>query len=322
MRLFLCYTPLHALIAKRIIETEKLDDCVAVYVCFQKTAKHEYYFNQLAKNCDHSFFLSLKHSMLSDVFRLAKFALKLKLKFGVKWELFAGNIKHFHSRFLMLLLGIKNFNTFDDGSGNVSGAGYFYDLEDRKDIGAVFSLIAPRLLYKNIIGNISQHYTIYDFQNVFSPTRKITLLGGGGCQVELSMQQERVVYLANAFSEDDLMSKEEELAMDGNVLKRWSVTDVLLHPRSSKVAHFEAEGASVVRSFLIAEDYILSLISKGYSVTVIGIYSSTLLNVLSMPNLNLINLEPQLNKPTEKLHELLIEAGVRCIEMGGKKNAG
>ncbi|MEY8214797.1 MAG: glycosyltransferase family 52, partial [Colwellia sp.] len=107
----------------------------------------------------------------------------------------------------------------------------------------------------------------------------------------------------------------------GEVLKRWPVTDVLLHPRSSKVSHFEAEGATVVRTVLIAEDYILSLISQGYGVTVIGIYSSTLLNVLSIPNLNLINLEPPLNKPTEKLHELLIEAGVMCIEVGGEKNA-
>jgi hypothetical protein len=320
MRLFLCYTPLHALIAKRLIETENLSNCIAVYVCFQKTEKHEYYFNQLSKSCEHSYFLTLKHSMLSDVFRLTKFALKLRFRLGSKWELFTGNIKHFHSRFLMLLLGIKRFNTFDDGSGNVSGAGYFYELEDRKDIGAVFSLIAPRLLYKNIIGSISQHYTIYDFPNVFSPTRKIPLLGQVP-QSELGEQQARTVYLANAFSEDGLMTEKDELAMDGEVLKRWPVTDVLMHPRSNKVSHFEAEGASVVRSNLIAEDYILSLISQGCSVTVIGIYSSTLLNLLSMPSLNLINFEPQLNKPTEKLHELLIKAGVKCIEVGGKKNA-
>jgi len=220
----------------------------------------------------------------------------------------------------MFLLRIKDFNTFDDGSGNVSGAGYFYDLNDRKDVGAIFSLIAPHLLYEKLIGNIGRHYTIYDFPNVFKPTQKIALLDDLK-QAETVMKLDKIVYLANAFSEDGLMTRDCELAMDVEVLRRWPVTDILMHPRSSKTSHFEVGGGSIVRSLLIAEDYILLLISKGYNVTVIGIYSSTLLNVLNLPNLKLINLEPQLNKPTEKLHELFIEAGVMCIEILGGENA-
>lgn len=313
MRLFLCYTPLHALIAKRIIESERFDNCVAVYICFSKTDKHEYYFNELAKKCSHSYFLTLKHSMLSDVFRMTKLALKLRLKLGVNWTLFTGNIKHFHSRFLMFLLRIKDFNTFDDGSGNVSGAGYFYDLNDRKDVGAIFSLIAPNLLYEKLIVNISRHYTIYGFPNVFKPTWRITLLGDVG-QVESVAKQERVVYLANAFSEDGLMTLDYELAMDAEVLKRWPVTDVLMHPRSSKTSHFELEKVSIVQSNLIAEDYILSLVSQGCTVTVIGVFSSALLNLANVEGLALINYYSKIDKPIEGIVKLMAKLGIELHE--------
>lgn len=313
MRLFLCYTPLHALIAKRIIESERFGNCVAVYICFKKTDKHEYYFNELAKKCSHSYFLTLKHSTLSDVFRMTKFALKLRLKLGASWTLFTGNIKHFHSRFLMFLLRVKDFNTFDDGSGNVSGAGYFYDLNDRKDVSVIFSLVAPRLLYRNLVESIVRHYTIYDFPNVFKPTQKITLLDDFK-QPELVIRQERVVYLANAFSEDGLMGRDCELEMDAEVLKRWPVTDILMHPRSSKASHFDVEGVSIIQSNLIAEDYILSLISQGYTVSVVGVFSSTLLNLANVEGLNVINYYSKIDKPVEGIITLMAKLGINLYD--------
>jgi len=98
------------------------------------------------------------------------------------------------------------------------------------------------------------------------------------------------------------------------VLKRWPVTDVLMHPRSNKVSHFEAAGASVVRSHLIAEDYILSLISQGCSVTVIGVYSSALLNVAGIEGLSLKNYSVNVNKPVHGILKLMELLGVKLYE--------
>lgn len=304
-KLFICYTPLHTIIARRVIETERLTECTLVYICFQSSNKHEKYFNDLAALCNESYFLQLKHSLISDLLHLTKLSRTL-------WStnhicvLYTGNIKHFHSRFLCLLLGIKNFYTFDDGSGNISGGGYLYDDEENKLTLAFFSLFSHRLLYKNIKKNITNHFTIYEHKNVYTPSKFIPLI----TDIKAANNNDNKtlnIYLSNAFSEDSLMSVEEECAMDQRIISKFKIDTVLPHPRSKKSNPFLDTTADCE---LIAEDYILKKISEGYDVSVYACYSTVLLNLSSIARLKLFNIDIPINKPLSELRKLLKNMGV------------
>lgn len=307
MYVFLCNTPLHALIAKRIIETENVQHYVLVYLCFDSGAKHKEYFSMLAEKSDHAFFCKLEGTVFSDIWRLSKLSLRLRNLIGTKILLGCGNIKHFHSRYLMLVLGVKHYFTFDDGSGNISGDGYFYDLTERKDVGIFFKILAPRLLYKSLVKNILVHYSIYDFPNVFTPCKHLNLIEGK-CERSGNDRRE-IIYLANAFSEDGLMDESSELQLDRDVIDRLGVTQVLLHPRSTKMEHFVHLGVKVIQTNMIAEDYILHIVPNR-PVTLVGVYSTALLNLSSVQGVKLVNVCVKVNKPVKRIIKLMKEAGV------------
>lgn len=312
--LFICYTPLHAMIAKRLIEKKELDNIYLIYICFGINAKHECYYSKLAELSDKSILLDLRHTMLSDVYRLVMLALSMRGSSHSHWSLYTGNIKHFHSRFLALLLGIKEFYTFDDGSGNISGDGYFYDISDRRSIGLLFKVLQPRLLYENVVKSIKKHYTIYAVENVYKNSEYIELISDGEPMLD-SIGNRKVIYLSNAFANDELMTKKQERDMDLSIVKSLAVTDVLMHPRGDRTDFFKDQGVNVIDTDLIAEDYILHAV-KARSIVVVGVYSTALLNLSSLEKIDLINVDFKVGKPLQEIARIFELAGVTKFELG------
>lgn len=312
MDLLICYTPLHVIISEALIKKGEIRSYVLVYICFGRNEKHEYYYSRLSKLAEHSVFVEMKHAPFYDALKV------LKLRFGVlagfKFNrMFTGNVKHIYSRLLALLCGGPAISTYDDGSGNISGGGYFYDMNESRLSTWLFALIAPSYHYKNVVRRIDKHYTIYSFDNVYSSFAtklvQVSLFSAADAHV-LGEAKSIVVYLGNAFAKDGLCSMEYEDALDKYAAEKFSAECVIPHPRNVKSELYKELGLHVVGGGMIAEDVILEQLMKGVRVRVVGVYSSVLFNIAGLNGVDVVNVRAKIAKPVEHLEKLLVALGV------------
>lgn len=317
MPLVLCYTPLHVLIVERLLSGGQLTQFCLVYLCFDDNPKHAFYFRRLEGRAVRAVMVKMTHRPVRDALKLLRLRL-LGLGSERPTALLTGNLKHFYSRALMLLFSLKSVSTFDDGSGNVSGSGYFYEMTERPISRLVFSVLSPSLLYRHAVFRIRRHFTIYAYPNVYDGMAaeriEIDLLGQsyGGNDEGLP---EKVIYLGNVFSGDGLCSPEYEYALDDYVLRRYSVGFVIPHPRRPEVATFLAAGCEVIKSPCVAEEIVFAELERGFRVHLVGAYSSVLLNLAGVPGICLTNVSCCIGKPVQQLEEHLRLAGVRMDKM-------
>ena len=294
MEVFVCFTPLHVLISKRIIFEEGIVNYYFFYLGFNKNKKNIFYYEKLAARAINSKFILIG---LKDIFSsllLIFEGLVLRLRYGNNLIFYTGNIKKIHSRFLMFLSGYKSIITFDDGVGNLVSDGYFSS-EERIFSKWFFLIFNNQLTYKYIIENIEKHYTIYDFKNVFKNTVKIILFKDN---VKRKSGEKIVVLVTSPFAFFNLMTKSNEINLYDRLIKEYKVDFIINHPLDSK--EYLHAGCKVINSKFIAEELVFKLLEKN-DVTVIGTYSSVLLNLSSVYGVNVVNVPVQLKRDLSEL---------------------
>jgi len=305
-KVFVCFTPLHVLIAKKIIEIEYIKDFVFIYFTDIDNEKHRYYYNKLKLIATESYFVILKKRLFIDMLTLHKLKKKITNNSSFKnFVFYTGKIKSFHVRYLMYLTNYNSFITFDDGTGNISREGYFYDENERFLFKIFFSLIDKRLIYKNIKNSMKLHYTIYNLPNVFPRSKYIDIFNKSDLIVKKKKENKKgiTILLTNAFAEDGEMKLEDEKELYYKIINYFNVTHICKHPRE-KFQKLENISVIELKSNKIAEELIFEL-HKDYQVTVIGIYSTTLFNLASIKGIKLINVYAKLKKPTDNIRKLL-----------------
>jgi len=306
MKIIICFTPLHILIAQRIIEKEKIEKFIFICMFDIDTEKNRYYYEKLKDNAVESYYLILKKNLLNDLVMLLNLQKNLQKYCSEKSLIFyTGKIKSFHVRFLMFLMGYSDFITFDDGSGNISGGGYFYEENENIPFRIFFSIFNKKLLYKNIKMSIKKHYSIYNKPNVFPNTHFIELFQNKSSIPKSYKNQKSdiVILLTNAFAEDNEMQLEDEKLLYQKIIDKYKVTHIIQHPREiqKKIKNSNIKEFS---SHKISEELIYEL-NKDHNLTVIGIYSTVLLNLMQFRSLTLINVHANLKKPLNGLKELM-----------------
>lgn len=272
--LFLCYTPLHALIARQIIAELRLSTYAVIYVIESDSEKNRYYFSLLSKNAVVSTYLR-KNNSLYDVATVWRELRPIVSKYIFE-NFYTGNIKTFYSRFIIWVLKPRYLKTFDDGVGNVVlGNSYLKNENERFFSHFFFSLFDKGLLYKNVISQIQHHFTIYKYPNVYPKTIYLPFFGA-----KTNLKKDLppfTVLLTSALASENLLSASDEWNFYISILEKYDVDLVINHPRNDG---FNADGlCNVSVSIEIAEQQILEL-SKKYSVFVIGtFYSTTLINI-------------------------------------------
>jgi hypothetical protein len=298
MKVFICFTPLHVLISKRIIEEEGIVKYLFVYFTDSDTEKNKYYYKKLANNSVESFYIVLKKKFIYDLKIIYKLSKKVKKHNELIY--YSGKIKSSHNRLLMYLTTYNKLITFDDGSGNISGDGYFYDINEGKFFQLFFMLFNKKLLYKNIKESRQLHYTIFDLPNVFSNTKKIQLFKTK--MIQDSSLPNLVILLTNAFAEDGEMELEKEKEAYRQIISKYNVTKIIRHPRE-KYIKITDKKVEEIKDLRIAEEVIIDLANK-YNITLIGMYSTVLLNFLGT-NIKLINCDVKVKKPVSLLFNIL-----------------
>lgn len=311
MTLYICYTPLHALITRAILKKEENAEAKVVYICFTDNSKNRHYADLLKENAD-LLYVVLRHCYISDFFNILSLANRIKNSWGSITRISSGNIKHSHTRWLAFFLNVNEFESFDDGSGNISGKGYFYEEKESSVAGKVLTILDVSYSYKSILSSLVKHYTIYDVPNVVEkysvPTTRIAFLNENMANIP---DKAVSVYLSNAFSSDGLMTKKEEDELDTAIVNKFDVDFIIPHPR-----RFLSEMPQLIyKTNLIAEDAIVELVKDGHSVKLYGIYSSTLLNLSSVVGVKCINIKYALNKPTEGIESAFSYLGISSISI-------
>ena len=307
MRVFVCFTPLHVIISERIIKKESIQNFHLVYFADVDNEKHRHYYNRIAKNSVRSIFLPLRKKQFFDLYQLHKAFRFLKRKEGL--EYYTGKIKSFHCRFLMLLTSYNKITTFDDGSGNISGAGYFYDKNETSIGKLIFLIFNRKLLYRNILQDIRIHYTIFKFSNVYKNTKFIRLFKKSEDCV--AQKNEIIILLTNAFTEDGEMKLKDEKLLYKKIFEKYDITHIIKHPRE-KYEKLEKGNFEILNDVRISEEIIIEL-SKNNKVTVIGIYSTVLLNLLSVEGVVLKNYPARLKKMSLELKSMFLEMGINSL---------
>ena len=311
MKLVICYTPLHALILKRLREEGLIDNYYLLYICFDSGLRHKQYFNIAGINGQRKF-LVLKRSLYHDFYKLLKFLKGLPHDFKFTGVV-TGNLKHSYSRFSAYVLGVRELYTFDDGSGNISGAGYLYEANENFLSQIFFLLCATRFLYKNCLSRIVTHYTIYDFDNlvdVYNVSKiKISLLRERKVS-EIKKLHSISVYLGNCFYLDGELSERGEFSFDEAVVKRYKIDLYLPHPRRESLIFKNEEKHMKILDTGISEDVVLSLLDSYSQVNLFGCYSSVMLNLSQVEGVSIKNIHVDLNKPTNTLEKIFERLGI------------
>jgi hypothetical protein len=311
MKLVICYTPLHALILKRLREEGLVDDYYLLYICFDSGLRHKQYFNKAGINGQRKF-LVLKRSLYHDFYKLFKILRGLSHDFKFTGVV-TGNLKHSYSRFSAYVLRAGELSTFDDGSGNISGAGYLYEANETFLSQMFFSLCAKNFLYKNCLSRIVTHYTIYDFDNLVDAYNiskiKISLLRERKTS-EIKKLHSIAVYLGNCFCLDGELSERGEFSLDEAVVKRYKIDLYLPHPRRERLIFKNDKKYTKLLDAGISEDIVLSLLDSYSQVNLFGCYSSVMLNLSQVEGVSIKNIHVDLNKPTNTLEKIFERLGI------------
>lgn len=305
--IFICYTPLHILIAKRIISEKNINKFYFIYLYDRKSPVNDYYFNLLSNKADKSFSVKLRKRSMFSIFTLINVFNEFKELTDCR--IFTGNIKKYTSRSLALLFKYKEIITFDDGSGNISGQGYFYSENESLLTKMLFFVVDKKLLYKNLLTSSRTHYSIYKFKNVYENSEYIPLLKiKNNCPNK--SRGIKTILLTNAFAEDNEVSLKNEQNLYKEILNKYNIDYILKHPR--EYLNKKLNISKYYKGTMIAEDFIQE-VYKDNDIILIGSYSSTMFSFLSIKGIKVINADIKLKKPLKKISQIFYQHGVTFI---------
>jgi len=288
--LFICYTPLHALLAKRVIKEERIPSYVLVFYYHLDSEKIRHYFNEIAGGAAKAYYVKKNNSFLHTARTLVLLSYSLKRQLSSSPVVYTGNVKSLYSRFLIFRLKSDVLHTFDDGIGNVSGEGYFY-----KDLipgftSKVAGFFGLDFSYSRLYKQIKQHYTIYKMPNVMPHCEYIDLFNFESEGVIGNENTTVSVLLTSTMCEDGFISLEDEKRLYKTVIGHFGVKYVIAHPLEMH-DKCEGTGVTILRSHKIAEDIVMDLKKQYRHIRVIGWYSSALIHLVNVRNIEAINID-------------------------------
>ncbi len=318
MQLFICYTPLQILVANQIIGTEKIKNYNFIYLYDNISDKNTHYYNLLRKNAVYSNKLLRTKNIFTDFKHIYHLYLQLKKETTLdNVTIYTGNIKSVHTRFLMLLLNYSTLNTFDDGCGNVVAHGYYADNSEILLYKLFFSLVKPKLVYKNLRKTMKTHFSIYKEKNIYPNVKHIDLFDNIPQHMH-DQKPTKVIFLTSVLSEDKIISLEQELALYTAIISKFTVTDIISHPRerNPKITN----NIELISTNRISEEEIFKL-SKDFELTVIGIFSATLLNISGL-NIakKLISIDFENSHINKELIDIFKKRNIECYKYNPEEN--
>ena len=286
--LFICRSPLQALIAEEIIRKELPNtDVHLIYLVYNASKKHRYYFDRLSKRCNHSSFHVVSRRYPFFFIELDKILNK-----DVSYDnVFFAAIDNVQIHHILSRIKKSKISTFDDGTANIIYNGGYYSQPLSTKIKALFKSPFYRLYgckynFNKVKKQSSTHYTLYVGRNIIDNTVLLSLdntklsqlqeskiKNNGSCILFLGTVYDEIV--GNKKHAGVLVSKVSDYI---SKLRNKSKIYYLPHPRDNN-NYFDLELVDNYE-YLVAEDVVLDLLKSYSTVTLLGFSSSAQFNFL------------------------------------------
>lgn len=296
MNLIICTTPLQVIIAEKISEIHDNETFFGVMLNFGHNAKYDYYYKKMNNFCVESTMIAEpSYSFISRVKMIVKIHNFIKSINHVKLDsLFLANISDLNISYLASHLMYEKIITFDDGIGNIFYEGIFYNENTRPLYRFLRKLLRIKFDIHTFKSASEQHYTIYKGQpNIIENTKSIQLFDFKKNETVLKTGTEKteVILLGQPplpanFTD---MSDTDYLQLVDEVVSLFDVSYYFPHPRET----YHVDSCEVINTELIVEDYLLNYMKPNYKYKIYHFYSSAVLSMLGVENIEIISLFPK-----------------------------
>ena len=319
--LFICRSPLQALIAEEIIKKVLVNkDVHLIYLVFSVNKKNRYYFDRLSKHCTHSSF-----HVVNQRYPLFFIELDKIINKDVNYDnVFVSSIDNVQIHYVLSRIKKNKLLTFDDGTANISYKGSYYNQSLSTKIKSLFKSPFYRLYgckynFNKVKKQSSTHYTLYTGRNIIDNTVLLSLHNTRMSQVQESKIKNNgscILFLGTVYDEivhnkkyaGVFVSKVRDYIY---TLRNKSKIYYLPHPRDNN-NYFDLE---LVDNYecLVAEDVIVDLLKSYSTIILLGFSSSAQFNFLECENIKNIIFKSDLI--TFKYDELNEFMATHCDEV-------
>ncbi len=280
MDLIICLTPLHSLIASRIVESKNIKEYDVLYVIENSVIKdkHDYYFNLISKNARKSLiqYNNISDSYIKRLYKMFKLLLFFERKYNI---VYLGQFENLSILFLLSHIFFRKLETFDDGIGNIAKKSIFYEDFEMSLKWKVLNIKYNRQIIRKIS---SKHYTIFEgHSNIIENIELISLYDGGNIVDKTITKKHVKIFLGQPIYESDEI-KNKVLAK--NILDLVQPDFYFPHPRENYIV----EGVSYINTNLIFEDYIIQELYANSNIyfNIFSFSSTALLNIYKLPRVS------------------------------------
>lgn len=312
--LLLCMTPLHVLTAGAIARERGKRFACGVYAAVSDDEKSREYCERMKQFCEKVHFYKMQNvvklglSKYLDILRARKSYLRWLRSLGVHE---ACCLPSSLSDYVYALPSARSMQiyTYDDGVLNIH-PDRLINTRDRACRTKLLLLLSGIKYWPSRIMNETRcHYTLYDIDNIYPRTKRISLFDAGsrgGLVGEIDNEKRYSLVLGPSPEFD----AEAIRILEGSCRER-EINGFLPHPRWRGPG---PSGIDAVVTKLIAEDFVIDLLKQGYSgVDVFGLESSALINLVGVPGVRCFTfLKP--GGKSDAVVQLMVKAGVELVE--------
>ena len=236
-----------------------------------------------------------------------------------RFRIFCPNLKKTISRLFIAMFGKYDLVSFDDGIGNVSGSGYFYEHSEvrtaKKLIERILGVMGVRP-YKEVVSAVTIHYSIYRFENVYEKiTVRLSLEFSLGETGKDFSGQEVTYFLGSPLSEDGIVKLSDELEIIRELDKVHKIDFYIMHPRERGHKTSALYNVVVLDDFRIAEQIVVDKVLEGVKVKLIGINSTALINLAACDGVRCFYVKSKKIPLPSALHDIFQKSKIEEIEL-------
>lgn len=310
--LFICLTPLQALIAQALIrQTAQPADLLMVCYPEADNAKFQHYYQQTAAQCRRSRYHIVPRRPWQRAFALPRLLDGLDSHYHT---LYAASIDNANVQYPASRLTFDRLETFDDGTGNLYPQSLLYqnDSPKRRLLNALRGI---RCTTQSLRQLSRLHHTLYpNLPNIAAPTRPLQLWQR---QPEIQPSPAPTAPIHILLGQPLYPEVPRNTALMQRIAERFPITHYFPHPRE----HHPIPNLNYIRTPLIFEDWLLQHIRQQPH-TPVHIYhlaSTAAFNVSRFPNVRIHSIRPPdelFRRPSyAHLYRLMPQLGMEIIDL-------
>ncbi|BEH98443.1 glycosyltransferase family 52 [Edwardsiella ictaluri] len=281
MNLYICLTPLQALIAEKIKEKQK-DDGHLIYVSLKDNDVNKRAYNKIKKQMQLSFYMG-DTRILWKIFRI------FFILWGKRYKtVYVASIDSIVVHYALSYSKFERIETFDDGTLNISYDGVYY--HDRVN-PSLINTIAHKILCKaydreKIQKNSRKHYSIYKgMRNIISNVELVDLFDFNR-SYNPGEDNEISIFLGSVYKEICSENRDDLINKVLLFLKSKENMYYIPHPRgetNSSFSKYYLDSAFCCND--LAEFIVIRMLGEYSKINLYGFSSSAQFNLINVPGI-------------------------------------